>query len=328
MIKQSLSDFWEILDETEQLLSEGYNTSANQIPELTWRTPGEAPSAQEEPANVDEFQNNPSADGSGDQQKESGIQRVEFSANNPFRKPITFGLSPEQMNTKADQAAEESREPSANKEPSAKTEERQPIEQPVTEDSLIQVEAQVNNCRACGLCEERNKPLAGEGTEQPVVLIVGGGPSQEDDAFSHVFAGKAGEYLDKWLEAIKLNRRQHCFTTNVLKCRLPENRDVEMSEIESCFPFLERQIRLLKPKAILTVGLIPTRLLMNSSSSSSSSSPGGMDDLHGQRFEFGGIPAVSTYHPANVLHQPELRRPVWSDLQELQKILVESGVEL
>ena len=123
-------------------------------------------------------------------------------------------------------------------------------------DSLEKIASQVAVCNKCRLCEKRNKVVPGMGVLNPDVLVVGEGPGGDEDMQGLPFVGKAGQYLDKWLEAIGLSRHTNCFIGNVVKCRPPMNRDPQPDEIAACLPYLERQIALIKPKFILTVGRI------------------------------------------------------------------------
>ncbi len=182
-------------------------------------------------------------------------------------------------------------------------------------DSLDKIAAQVEKCRKCRLCEKRNKVVPGMGVSEPDVLVVGEGPGGDEDIQGLPFVGKAGQYLDKWLVAIGLDRNTNCFIGNVVKCRPPMNRDPQPDEIEACLPYLERQIALLKPKFILTLGRISSAVL--------SGQEAGIGRLRGRTYSFKGIPLIPTYHPSAVLRDPTLRRPVWEDLKRLKAELDE-----
>ncbi len=113
----------------------------------------------------------------------------------------------------------------------------EPKEEP---DSLSKIASQVEQCRLCRLCEKRNRVVPGMGVENPDVLVVGEGPGADEDAQGLPFVGKAGQYLDKWLDAIQLSRHTNCFIGNMVKCRPPMNRDPQPDEIAACLPYLER----------------------------------------------------------------------------------------
>ncbi len=180
-------------------------------------------------------------------------------------------------------------------------------------DSLERVAAQVKGCTLCGLAAGRTHAVPGEGAAHPLVLVVGEGPGAEEDRSGRPFVGPAGRYLDKWLEAIGLDRRRNCFIANAVKCRPPGNRDPEPGESAACLPYLARQIALLQPRVILTVGRIATQILTDQSA--------GVGQLRGRQHSYRGLPLIATYHPSAVLRAPELRRAVWEDLKRLRALL-------
>ncbi|WP_304225595.1 uracil-DNA glycosylase family protein [Gracilinema caldarium] len=181
------------------------------------------------------------------------------------------------------------------------------------DDSLERVAEDVRRCTACGLCQGRHNPVPGEGVEQPLVLVIGEGPGADEDSTGRPFVGRAGQLLDKMLMAINLDRNTNCFIANVVKCRPPNNRDPEPEEISACAPFLHRQLALLKPRAILTVGRVPTQALLGTSE--------GISRLRGRFFEYQGIPLLPTYHPSALLRDESLKRPAWEDLKQLRAFL-------
>jgi DNA polymerase len=124
--------------------------------------------------------------------------------------------------------------------------------------------------------------------------------------------GRAGQYLDRWLTAIGLDRKSNCFIGNIVKCRPPGNRDPLPEESTACLPYLECQITILRPKAILTVGRIATQILCDRTE--------GIGQLRGKELEYRGIPLVATYHPSAVLRNTQLRAAVWADLKRLKAL--------
>jgi DNA polymerase len=125
--------------------------------------------------------------------------------------------------------------------------------------------------------------------------------------------GPAGRFLDKWLAAVGLDRTSNAFIANVVKCRPPANRDPLPEETRACLPYLEAQLGLVKPKAILVLGSVAARVLLRTTR--------GVSALRGQWFEHGGIPLICTYHPSAVLRDEDLKRPVWDDLKKLKERL-------
>ena len=182
-------------------------------------------------------------------------------------------------------------------------------------DSLEKIAAEVAKCRKCRLCEKRRNVVPGMGVLSPDVMVIGEGPGADEDMQGLPFVGRAGQYLDKWLVAIGLDRNTNCYIGNVVKCRPPMNRDPQPDEIAACMPYLVRQIAILKPKFILTVGRISSGVL--------SGQEAGIGRLRGRTYSFKGIPLIPTYHPSAVLRDQDLRKPVWEDLKRLKAELEE-----
>jgi len=172
---------------------------------------------------------------------------------------------------------------------------------------------QVRACTRCALHKQRRKAVPGAGAISPLVMIIGEGPGYDEDRTGVPFVGRAGKYLDRWLAAIDLDRNRDCFIGNIVKCRPPGNRDPLPEESSACLPYLERQIVLLNPKAILTLGRISTQILSERTE--------GIGRLRGLSIEYRGIPLIATYHPSAVLRNNTLREPVWEDLKRLKALL-------
>ena len=170
-------------------------------------------------------------------------------------------------------------------------------------------------CTRCQLCKTRTNVVFGTGcTDRPVVMVIGEGPGENEDLQGLPFVGKAGIYLDSWLKAISLSRDTNVYITNTVKCRPPQNRDPYPDEKNACFAYLKQQIELIRPQAILCLGK-PASTLMTGQTDSS------MGALRGRFFFFDGIPMMCTYHPAAVLRDLSLKRPVWDDLKKLARYL-------
>ncbi|MFW5786252.1 MAG: uracil-DNA glycosylase [bacterium] len=181
------------------------------------------------------------------------------------------------------------------------------------EAALRELEQQVLVCTKCPLNEGRTNAVPGMGVIDPLVMVIGEGPGAQEDAQGEPFVGRAGQYLDKWLQAIGLSRRSNVYITNIVKCRPPGNRDPQPGEAAACNPYLERQIDLVRPRAILAVGRISSSLLTGRSD--------GIGRIRGRVYSYRGIPLVPTYHPSGVLRNDQWRRPVWEDLKLLKSIL-------
>lgn len=188
---------------------------------------------------------------------------------------------------------------------------------------LQKIAIEIVGCKACKLCEKRANTVPGEGFSRPLVMVVGEGPGRDEDENGRPFVGMAGQYLDRWLSAIELDRNTNCFITNVVKCRPPNNRDPVSQEIDACLGFLNRQITILRPRVLLSLGRVASQVLTNQRKS--------MSSLRGGVFRYhipglpGDIPLVPTYHPSGVLRNMSLRRAVWDDLKVLKQLLAKSN---
>jgi len=184
-----------------------------------------------------------------------------------------------------------------------------------TEDRRRRLEAiaeRVARCERCPLCRDRMKTVPGAGALDPKVMVIGEGPGAEEDRRGEPFVGRAGQYLDRWLDAIGIKRETNAFIGNIVKCRPPGNRDPKPDESDACIGYLKEQIEIIRPATILAVGRIASGILIGST--------GGIGSLRGKTYSYQGIPLVPTYHPAAVLRNPELRKPVWDDLQRLETL--------
>lgn len=167
--------------------------------------------------------------------------------------------------------------------------------------------AAVAECRLCELHRGRTQTVFGVGSESADLLIVGEAPGAEEDRRGEPFVGRAGQLLDEMLRAIGLDR-QTVFIANVLKCRPPGNRDPKPAEAASCRRYLDRQIELLAPRAILAVGRIAAQQLLGTDLP--------LGRLRGEWHRLAGhdLPVYVTYHPAYLLRSPAQKRKSWQDL--------------
>jgi len=189
------------------------------------------------------------------------------------------------------------------------------------DDSLEKVAAEVRACTACKLAATRENAVPGEGALNPLVMVIGEGPGADEDATGRPFVGRAGQLLDKMLAAIDLSRESNCFIANVIKCRPPANRDPQPDETAACASFLERQIRIIKPRFILCAGRIAAHTLLNTTEP--------IGKLRGRfvDFQIGDttLPFLATYHPSALLRNEDLKRPAWEDLKLLRNAIMGTG---
>ncbi|MFP3947340.1 MAG: uracil-DNA glycosylase family protein [Longimicrobiales bacterium] len=168
-------------------------------------------------------------------------------------------------------------------------------------------------CRRCGLAEERKQVVFADGSRTARLMVVGEAPGAREDATGLPFVGPAGKLLDLLLATVNLSREDSAYICNVIKCRPPGNRNPLPDEIESCAPYLRRQIELVSPEAILAVGTFAGRLLTGKDST--------LGNLRGDVYSYEGVPLLVTYHPAALLRNRRWVRATWDDLQLLRRVL-------
>ena len=187
---------------------------------------------------------------------------------------------------------------------------------PVERDDLQAYGAEVAGCTRCRLAQGRTQVVFGSGNPHAELMFVGEAPGFHEDKQGVPFVGQAGKLLERLLEQIGL-RREDVYIANVLKCRPPGNRDPQPDEIEACEPHLFRQIGLIEPRVIATLGNFATKLL--------SGSPLGITRVHGQeqRLTMAGRPVLlyPLYHPAAALYTPAMLKVLESDFARLPGLL-------
>lgn len=173
-------------------------------------------------------------------------------------------------------------------------------------ESLEDIQRELADCQRCGLCEQRTQVVFGVGNPQARLVLVGEAPGAQEDRQGEPFVGEAGQLLDRILLAMKL-RREDVYICNVIKCRPPQNRDPEKSEIASCEAFLKRQLAAIAPEFILSLGRFASQTLLQSNEP--------IGKLRGRWQTYVGIPLMPTFHPAYLLRNPAGKRQVWEDVK-------------
>lgn len=189
-------------------------------------------------------------------------------------------------------------------------------------DALGEMDAnEVKGCVKCGLCKGRTNTVFGEGDPDADVVFVGEGPGADEDVTGRPFVGRAGELLTKMITAMGLSRRQ-VFIANIVKCRPPGNRAPAPEEVAACWGYLVRQLQIIAPKVIVTLGNPSTQALLNTRVGITKMR-GTFQELPHIGPDLEGIRVMPTFHPAYILRQytPENRRKVWSDLQQVMAAL-------
>jgi DNA polymerase len=187
-----------------------------------------------------------------------------------------------------------------------------PVAAPADWDAL---QAAVASCRKCRLCETRTRTVFGVGPRGAPLMVVGEGPGADEDAQGEPFVGRAGKLLDEMLRAIGRSRRDNTFIANVVKCRPPGNREPAEDEAESCRPYLEQQLRSVRPKLIVALGRVAAQRLLVTDTP--------IGKMRGQTYSWGpdATPLMVTYHPAYLLRNPGDKAKSWEDLKRIHRFL-------
>jgi len=179
--------------------------------------------------------------------------------------------------------------------------------------ALAQLCEDIIACQDCELAKYRTKVVPGEGAEDADLLFIGEAPGWHEDQQGRPFVGPAGQFLDQLLDSIGL-RREEVYIANVIKCRPPQNRDPLPAEIQNCRKWLDRQIEIIQPQMIITLGRYSlARYFPNQS----------IGKIHGKPRKSGGVIYYPMYHPAAALHQGSLRRTIEADMLKIPQILAQ-----
>ncbi len=181
-------------------------------------------------------------------------------------------------------------------------------------DSLEKVAEEVRKCTLCPLCKSRTHAVPGEGNPRAKLMFIGEGPGYHEDRQGRPFVGAAGSFLNEMLSSVGLER-EDVFITNVVKCRPPQNRDPQPAEIQACSRYLERQVQMIDPAVIVTLGRHSMAKYFPNER---------ISKIHGQPRRIGGRTVVPLLHPAAALHKPELKQTELEDFARLPKILEEA----
>jgi uracil-DNA glycosylase family 4 len=179
-------------------------------------------------------------------------------------------------------------------------------------ESLEDIRRELGDCRRCPLGETRTNLVFGVGNENADIAFVGEAPGRDEDLRGEPFVGEAGQLLTKIVLAMGL-AREDVYICNVLKCRPPNNRNPQPDEIESCEPFLLRQLQAISPKVIVALGTFAAQTLLRTREP--------ISRLRGRFHDYHGIPLMPTFHPAYLLRNPAMKREVWDDMKTVLKKL-------
>lgn len=177
--------------------------------------------------------------------------------------------------------------------------------------TLIELNEKIHTCLECPLGSTRKSFVFGSGNPDADILVIGEAPGADEDEQGLPFVGRAGQLLTKILESIKLSREE-VYIANIVKCRPPNNRRPEKNEVDQCERYLKKQIDIIKPAFILSLGLTSVDTLLKKTHK--------MADIRGKITDYHGIKMFVTYHPAALLRNPQWKKLVWEDVQLFRKM--------
>ena len=171
---------------------------------------------------------------------------------------------------------------------------------------MAALRAEIGDCIRCGLCEGRTQIVFGTGDLSAKLMFIGEAPGFDEDRQGEPFVGAAGQLLNKMIAAMGL-RREEVYIANIIKCRPPNNRDPFPDEMDTCKPFLLKQVEIIQPKVICTLGRFSAQNLLGVTTS--------ITRLRGKWYRYQDIPLMPTFHPAYLLRNPQDKKLVWHDMQ-------------
>jgi uracil-DNA glycosylase family 4 len=182
--------------------------------------------------------------------------------------------------------------------------------------ALTELYKEIALCRKCVIASARTKAVPGEGVENAEIMFIGEAPGWHEDQQGRPFVGPAGKVLDDLIASINLKREQ-VYITNVIKTRPPNNRDPLPEEISNCRPWLEKQIELIHPRMIVTLGRYSMAMFFPGKS---------ISKIHGTAQQINGVTVFAMYHPAAALHQASLRQAIKDDMLKIPAALAKASV--
>ena len=182
------------------------------------------------------------------------------------------------------------------------------------EDPLGALATLAHDCTKCRLAGTRTNVVFGVGNPNADLMFIGEAPGRDEDLQGEPFVGRAGQLLTDIIKAMKLTRDQ-VYIANVIKCRPPENRNPEPDELDACRPYIRRQVELIQPKVIVTLGRFALQSLLEKSY--------GIMSVRGTWLDYNGVKVMPTYHPAYLLRNPAAKKDVWADMK---KVMAELGM--
>ncbi len=179
---------------------------------------------------------------------------------------------------------------------------------------------EISKCEKCELHKTRKKPVPGEGSINSRIMLIGEAPGRNEDEQGRPFVGQAGKFLNQLLKEAGI-RREEVYITNIIKCRPQNNRDPTEKEIKSCSPYLDKQLNIIKPKAIITLGNYATKYILRKFKLKEES----ISKIHGKKYKINNLifntKIMPSYHPAAALYNPNLKQTIIDDFKKIREEL-------
>lgn len=185
-------------------------------------------------------------------------------------------------------------------------------EKSIRSSSLSNLYEKIKNCQKCPLYRSRTHLVFGRGSPEAPIMLIGEAPGRDEDLQGKPFVGAAGKLLEESLKKVEIPEDK-IYIANILKCRPPGNRDPHPEEITSCFPYLQKQIEIIQPRIICTLGKFSTQTLLNSTQ--------GITHLRGKSFTIDNKILIPTYHPAACIYKPFWKKDFLTDLEKVKREL-------
>lgn len=176
------------------------------------------------------------------------------------------------------------------------------------ESALKALRDEIGDCQRCKLCKNRKNIVFGEGLAGAKIIFIGEGPGRDEDIQARPFVGEAGKLLTSLIVKLGL-KREEVYIANIVKCRPPNNREPEEDEITLCRPFVERQIEIIKPKVVVSLGKVATHALLKVKTP--------ISKIRGNFLDYRGVPLMPTFHPAYLLRNKKDKWLTWDDMQKV-----------
>ncbi|SNR80395.1 uracil-DNA glycosylase [Desulfurobacterium atlanticum] len=177
-----------------------------------------------------------------------------------------------------------------------------------TEELLEKLKEEILKCKKCRLAQTRTNVVFGEGNPKANLMFVGEAPGEQEDLQGRPFVGRAGQLLTRFLNLFGIDR-DRVYITNIIKCRPPKNRNPNPDEIKACYPYLEKQIEIIKPKVIICLGAFAARTILNLPEKTA------ISKIRGKEFNINGITVIPTFHPAYLLRNRRGESDFQKDLE-------------